>query len=48
MMGGIGFTWENPTHLLLKRAAASHALLGTPEWHRGRIAHLRGLAGVVD
>jgi alkylation response protein AidB-like acyl-CoA dehydrogenase len=43
MMGGIGFTWENPTHLVLKRAAASHAFLGTPERHRARIAELRGL-----
>ena len=43
MMGGIGFTWEHPTQLPLKRAAASHALLGTPEQHRGRIAVLRGL-----
>ena len=43
MMGGIGFTWEHPTQLVLKRAAASHALLGTPEQHRRRIAELRGL-----
>jgi alkylation response protein AidB-like acyl-CoA dehydrogenase len=43
MMGGIGFTWENPTHLVLKRAAASRAFLGTPERHRARIAELRGL-----
>ena len=43
MMGGIGFTWEHPTQLPLKRAAASHALLGTPEQHRGRIAAIRGL-----
>ena len=34
MMGGIGFTWEHPTHLLLKRAAAGLRLLGTPEAHR--------------
>ena len=45
MMGGIGFTWEHPTQLVLKRAAASHALLGTPEQHRLRISELRGLAG---
>jgi alkylation response protein AidB-like acyl-CoA dehydrogenase len=46
MMGGIGFTWENPTHLLLKRAAASHAFLATPERHRSRIAELREIAPV--
>jgi len=44
MMGGIGFTWEHPTHLLLKRAAAAHGLLGTPEQHRLSIAELRDLA----
>ncbi len=43
MMGGIGFTWEHPTHLLLKRAAAGLRLLGTPEAHRGRIGGLRGI-----
>lgn len=41
MMGGIGFTWEHPTHLLLKRAAAGLRLLGTPEAHRRRIGELR-------
>jgi alkylation response protein AidB-like acyl-CoA dehydrogenase len=44
MMGGIGFTWEHPTQLPLKRAAASHGLLGTPEQHRLRIAELCDLA----
>jgi alkylation response protein AidB-like acyl-CoA dehydrogenase len=44
MMGGIGFTWEHPTQLPLKRAAAGHALFGTPEQHRQRIAELRGIA----
>jgi alkylation response protein AidB-like acyl-CoA dehydrogenase len=43
MMGGIGFTWEHPTHLLLKRAAAGLRLLGTPEAHRRRIGELRGI-----
>ncbi len=44
MMGGIGFTWEHPTHLLLKRAAAGLRLLGTPEAHRLAIGRLRGIA----
>ncbi len=43
MMGGIGFTWEHPTHLLLKRAAAGLRLLGTPEAHRRRIGELRAI-----
>ena len=43
MMGGIGFTWEHPTHLLLKRAAAGLRLFGTPEAHRLAIGRLRGI-----
>jgi alkylation response protein AidB-like acyl-CoA dehydrogenase len=43
MMGGIGFTWEHPTHLLLKRAAAGLRLLGTPEAHRSAIGRLRDI-----
>lgn len=29
--GGIGFTWEQPAHVLLKRARARRSLLGSPE-----------------
>jgi len=43
MMGGIGFTWEHPTHLLLKRAAAGLRLFGTPEAHRLAIGRLRDI-----
>lgn len=32
--GGIGFTWENDTHLWFKRAKSSEVLLGDPIWHR--------------
>jgi alkylation response protein AidB-like acyl-CoA dehydrogenase len=32
--GGIGFTWENDTHLWFKRAKSSEALLGDSSWHR--------------
>jgi len=40
--GGIGFTWEHPTHLYLKRAKSSEALLGSPAWHRAQLARLAG------
>jgi alkylation response protein AidB-like acyl-CoA dehydrogenase len=32
--GGIGFTWENPVHLYLKRWATSARLFGSPDQHR--------------
>jgi alkylation response protein AidB-like acyl-CoA dehydrogenase len=32
--GGIGFTWENDTHLWFKRAKSSEVLLGDASWHR--------------
>ena len=32
--GGIGFTWENDTHLWFKRAKSSEVLLGDAVWHR--------------
>ncbi|HEV7978489.1 acyl-CoA dehydrogenase [Amycolatopsis sp.] len=38
--GGIGFTWEHPAHLYLKRAKSSQLLLGTPAQHRARLAEL--------
>ena len=38
--GGIGFTWEHDAHLHFKRARADLTWLGTPEWHRERIAAL--------
>lgn len=40
--GGLGFTWEHPAHLWLKRAKADQIALGTPDRHRAR------LAGLVD
>jgi alkylation response protein AidB-like acyl-CoA dehydrogenase len=36
--GGIGFTWEHPAHLYLRRAKATQLLLGTPRAQRARIA----------
>ncbi|MEU7810917.1 acyl-CoA dehydrogenase family protein [Pseudonocardia sp. NPDC049154] len=44
--GGIGFTWEHPAHLYLKRAKSSAIALGTPERHRAALAELVDLPGV--
>ena len=35
--GGIGFTWDNDTHLWFKRAKSSEVLLGGPDYHRERM-----------
>ncbi|MGA2410713.1 MAG: acyl-CoA dehydrogenase family protein [Candidatus Binataceae bacterium] len=32
--GGIGFTWDNDTHLWFKRAKSSEVFLGPPSYHR--------------
>src|ERR1035437_267920 len=32
--GGIGFTWDNDTHLWFKRAKSSEVFLGGPNYHR--------------
>ncbi|MGE4430935.1 MAG: acyl-CoA dehydrogenase family protein [Sphingobium sp.] len=39
--GGIGFTWEHPCHLFLKRAKLSQQLFGSSARHRDRAAYLR-------
>ena len=41
--GGIGFTWEHPAHLYLKRAKASSVGYGTPGAHRSALASLVNL-----
>ncbi|MFK0288108.1 acyl-CoA dehydrogenase family protein [Streptomyces sp. NPDC090499] len=41
--GGIGFTWEHPAHLYLKRAKSSEVLLGTPSYHRELLAIRLGI-----
>ena len=41
--GGIGFTWEHPAHLYLKRSKSSSIGFGTPDWHRATLADLAGL-----
>jgi alkylation response protein AidB-like acyl-CoA dehydrogenase len=38
--GGIGFTWEHPAHLFLKRAKSTSIALGTADRHRGTLATL--------
>jgi len=40
--GGIGYTWEFPAHLFLKRAMVDRSALGTPAYHRERAAALAG------
>jgi alkylation response protein AidB-like acyl-CoA dehydrogenase len=41
--GGIGFTWEHPAHLYLKRAKSTSLGLGTADRHRGTLAGLADL-----
>jgi alkylation response protein AidB-like acyl-CoA dehydrogenase len=38
--GGIGFTWEHPAHLYLKRAKSSAIALGTPDRQRAVLARM--------
>ena len=41
--GAIGFTWEHDLHLYFKRATSGAQVLGSPQFHRERIA-----AGLLD
>jgi alkylation response protein AidB-like acyl-CoA dehydrogenase len=41
--GGIGFTWEHPAHLYLKRAKSSSIGFGTADHHRASLAGLVNL-----
>jgi alkylation response protein AidB-like acyl-CoA dehydrogenase len=43
MHGGIGFTWEHPAHLFLKRAKADSIAFGTADAHRAALASLVNL-----
>jgi alkylation response protein AidB-like acyl-CoA dehydrogenase len=38
--GGIGFTWEHPAHLYLKRAKSASIAFGTADRHRAALAAL--------
>ncbi len=40
VQGGMGFTWENDTHLYYRRAKASEMAFGDATFHRERIARL--------
>ncbi|MFJ9907986.1 acyl-CoA dehydrogenase family protein [Streptomyces sp. NPDC101152] len=44
--GGIGFTWEHPAHLYLKRAKTSQLLFGDPAYHRELLAQRIGMEAV--
>lgn len=41
--GGIGFTWEHPIHLYVRRAASVARLHGSGDLHRERVAVAMGL-----
>lgn len=43
MHGGIGFTWEHPAHLLLKRAKSASLMFGGPDEHRDWLGSLIGI-----
>ncbi|HEY2050383.1 MAG TPA: acyl-CoA dehydrogenase family protein [Caulobacteraceae bacterium] len=40
--GGVGFTWENDTHLWFKRAKSSEVFLGDPAWRREQMMRAWG------
>jgi alkylation response protein AidB-like acyl-CoA dehydrogenase len=42
--GGIGFTWEHPAHLYLKRATADSIAFGTADARRAALASLADLS----
>ncbi|MCU1586588.1 MAG: putative acyl-CoA dehydrogenase [Frankiales bacterium] len=41
--GGVGFTWEHPAHLHLKRAKTDELLFGDARHHRARLADALGV-----
>jgi alkylation response protein AidB-like acyl-CoA dehydrogenase len=45
--GGIGFTWEHPAHLYLKRAKSGSIGFGPPDRHRAELAGLVNLPGAT-
>ena len=46
--GGIGFTWEHPAHLYLRRARSDAQLLGSPSWHRERYLQQIEVVSTLD
>jgi alkylation response protein AidB-like acyl-CoA dehydrogenase len=45
--GGVGFTWEHPAHLYLKRAKSGSIAFGPPDRHRAALARLVNLPGIT-
>jgi alkylation response protein AidB-like acyl-CoA dehydrogenase len=43
--GGIGFTWEHPAHLYVKRAMSASVMLGTPDRHYAALAQFADIPG---
>jgi alkylation response protein AidB-like acyl-CoA dehydrogenase len=43
VFGGVGFTWDNPAHLYLKRAKADRLRWGHPDVHYAALADLLGI-----
>ena len=41
--GGIGFTWDQDTHLWYKRAKCSEVFFGDPDFHRERYIQFQEL-----
>ncbi len=41
--GGIGFTWEHPAHLYVRRALGDEGLFGSSRNHRAAVAELVGI-----
>ena len=35
--GGVGFTWDNDTHLWFKRAKSSEVFFGDPSYHKEQL-----------
>jgi len=44
VLGGIAMTWENPSHLYLRRVRSNAVLFGSAAWHADRLCDLLGLA----
>lgn len=42
--GGIGYTWDHPAHLYLKRAKTNQILFGDPAFQHRRVGQLLGLS----
>ena len=36
--GGVGYTWENDSHVFLRRAKVDYLMLGAQAWQRERLA----------